>query len=261
MLSSSWQFVLWWWLFPPWHLVSWTALLEQMRADVPCWESWALCWCRILMKFCHWSSSETHGGRSHIAVRPCQCTGAVWERRCVQCCWCKAMLCWAVWGLCWKSLAPLRQSTSLPSLSTLENWLPLGACLWLWRLLRAGAPFQRSVLVWVFWCFGLVFLLLFVCLLLFIFPVSIVLVVFGPTLTRSFQSWDDPTYELSPWAGSGMTAWGKRDIAACHLGHKESLLASLILAVSKTKRDWYKLLTRGVMKRFILWLQSRWANS
>lgn len=30
------------------------------------------------------------------------------------------------------------------------------------------------------------------------------------------------------------------------------LLVSLIHAVSKTKRDWYKLLTRGVVKRLIL---------
>lgn len=30
------------------------------------------------------------------------------------------------------------------------------------------------------------------------------------------------------------------------------LLASLILAIGKRKRDWYKLLIRGVVKRFIL---------
>lgn len=44
MLSSSWQFVLWWGLFPPWHLASWTPLLEQLRGDVQCWDRRCVQW-------------------------------------------------------------------------------------------------------------------------------------------------------------------------------------------------------------------------
>lgn len=175
MLSSSWQFVLWWWLFPPWHLVSWTPLLEQLREDVQCWESWAICWYRILVYFCHWSGSETHGGRSQdwqpgpVSTLVLCGRGGVCSGGQITVCWHKAMpllgkhTASAVWGLCWKRLAPVRSSVSLPPHSTLENWLPFGACLQLWRLLRAGAPFQRTqifclfcwFLVWGFF-FGLV---------------------------------------------------------------------------------------------------------
>lgn len=96
----------------------------------------------------------------------------------------------------------------LPPLSSLENWLPLGACLQLWRLLRAGAPFQITgfFVCFVGFCFGF----LGSVWLFYISPVSIALVMFGPTLTRSFQSWAYPMYEFSLWAGSDITAWEKR---------------------------------------------------
>lgn len=216
MLPSSWQFVLWWWLFPPWHLVSWTPLLEQFRGDIQCWESWVF-WYRILVNFCHSSDSETHRGRSQdwqagpVSTLVLCGRGGVCSDGQIAVCWCEAMLLLgkhtgsAVRGLCWKSSV---SSASLPPLSSLENWLPLGACLQLWRLLRAGAPFQITgfFVCFVGFCFGF----LGSVWLFYISPVSIALVMFGPTLTRSFQSWAYPMYEFSLWAGSDITAWEKR---------------------------------------------------
>lgn len=158
----------------------------------------------------------------------------------------------AVWGLCWKRLAPVRSSASLPPLSTLENWLPLGTCLQLWRLLRAGAPFQRTgIFLFVLLFIDLVFFFFFS--LFYILPVNIALVM---SLTRSFQSWTYPVYELSPWAGSGMTAWGKRTLQPV-LWDTGRVTFSILDSCCWKNRDWYKLLTRGVVKRFIFWLQSR----
>lgn len=272
MFSLSWQFVLWWWLFPPWHLVNWTPLLEQLRGYVQCWESWTICWYRIHVHFCHWSSSETHRGWCQdwqpgpvSALVLCGRGGQITD------CWCKATPLVgkhtesAVWGLCWKRLAPVRSSASLPPLSNLENWLPFGTCLWLWRLLRAGAPFQRTglffvclfcrVLVWGFlgW-FVWFFVVYFSCQYCLGHVWSHFNHVF-PVMTWSYV-----------WVESLDRQWyhcmGEKE--HCSLSSETQvglILASLILAVSKTKRDWYKLLTRSVMKRCILWLQSRWANS
>lgn len=188
MLFSSWQFVLWWGLFPPWHLASWTPLLEQLRGDVQCWESWALCGYRTLINFGHWSGSETieadhKPGRAGPVSALVLC-GTVVARSLPA--GTRPFLCWAntgsaEWGLCWKRLAPGGRSVSLPALGSLENWLPLGTCLQLWK--RARAPFQKTGLFCLF-CWG--FLALFFWFFVVCFSVSIALIMSAPTLTRSF---------------------------------------------------------------------------
>lgn len=172
MLFSSWQFVLWWGLFPPWHLASWTPLLEQLRGDVQCWESWALCGYRTLINFGHWSGSETieadhKPGRAGPVSALVLC-GTVVARSLPA--GTRPCLCWAntgsaEWGLCWKRLAPGGCSVSLPALGSLENWLPLGTCLQLWKLPRARAPFQKTGLFCLFcWGFLALFFLVFCCM-------------------------------------------------------------------------------------------------
>lgn len=106
----------------------------------------------------------------------------------------------------------------LPPLSSLENWLPLGACLQLWRLLRAGAPFQITGFFCLFcwflvWFFG-------VCLIVLYFSCQYCL---GHVWSHFNQVF--PVMSLSyVWVQSLGRQWydcmGEKNITACHLGHR-----------------------------------------
>lgn len=225
MLFSSWQFVLWWGLFPPWHLASWTPLLEQLRGDVQCWESWALCGYRTLINFGHWSGSETieadhKPGRAGPVSALVLC-GTVVARSLPA--GTRPCLCWAntgsaEWGLCWKRLAPGDVLSPCPLLAPWRT-----DCLLAHASSCGNSPGLEHLFrkLDFFVCFVGVFWLCFFWFFVVCFSVSIALIMSAPTLTRSFLlKGHELILCLSPWVGSGMTAWGKRNIAACHLGHR-----------------------------------------
>lgn len=129
MLSLSWQFVLWWWLFPPWHsskldsiseivggrctvLGELSSLLVQDPRPILCHWSGSETTCRQV-----WSEADDKTGNQAVLAQFCR-VGEELRGGQIAVCWRGAMplvgeRTWsAVWVLCWKRLAPVRSPAS-----------------------------------------------------------------------------------------------------------------------------------------------------